>query len=96
MVHCIEVVHHPEVPDFKSIFLLVHIFIVFSLGNKYAINMYTSLCMDKSFHFSQVNTEEWNTWIVHSDGKESACNAGYLGSIPGSGRSPREGNGNPL
>ena len=31
-----------------------------------------------------------------SNGKESACNAGDLGSIPGSGRSPREGNGNPL
>ena len=31
-----------------------------------------------------------------SDGKESACNVGGLGSIPGSGRSPREGNGYPL
>ena len=31
-----------------------------------------------------------------SDGKESASNAGDLGSIPGSGRSPGEGNGNPL
>ena len=31
-----------------------------------------------------------------SDGKASACNAGELGSIPGSGISPREGNGNPL
>ena len=31
-----------------------------------------------------------------SDGKLSACNAGDLGSIPGSGRSPGEGNGNPL
>ena len=31
-----------------------------------------------------------------SDGKESACNPGNLGSIPGSGRSPGEGNGNPL
>ena len=30
------------------------------------------------------------------DGKESACNAGDLGSIPGSGRFPGEGNGNPL
>ena len=29
-------------------------------------------------------------------GKESACNAGDLGSIPGLGRSPGEGNGNPL
>ena len=31
-----------------------------------------------------------------SDGKESACNVGDLGSIPGSGRSPGEGNGSPL
>ena len=31
-----------------------------------------------------------------SDGKESACNAGDLSSIPGLGRSPEEGNGNPL
>ena len=31
-----------------------------------------------------------------SDGKESACNAGDAGSIPGSGRSPGEGNGNPF
>ena len=29
-----------------------------------------------------------------SDGKASACNAGDLGLIPGSGRSPGEGNGN--
>ena len=31
-----------------------------------------------------------------SDGKESACNSGDLGSIPGSGRSPGEGLGYPL
>ena len=31
-----------------------------------------------------------------SDGKASACNAGDPGSIPGLGRSSREGNGNPL
>ena len=31
-----------------------------------------------------------------SDSKESACNVGDLGSIPGSGRSPGEGNGNTL
>ena len=31
-----------------------------------------------------------------SDGKESACNAGDLGSIPGLRRSPGEENGNPL
>ena len=31
-----------------------------------------------------------------SDGKESACNVGGLGSISGLGRSPAEGNGYPL
>jgi len=31
-----------------------------------------------------------------SVGKESACNAGNLDSIPGLGRSPGEGNGYPL
>ena len=31
-----------------------------------------------------------------SHGQESTCNAGDLGLIPGSGRSPGEGNGNPL
>ena len=30
------------------------------------------------------------------DGKESACNVGDLSSTPGTGRSPGEGNGNPL
>ena len=48
----------------------------------------------------------WATWGFNeplneecfpggSEGKASACNAGDLGSIPGSGRSPGEGNGNP-
>ena len=31
-----------------------------------------------------------------SDSKESACNVGDLGSIPGSGRFPGDRNGNPL
>ena len=35
--------------------------------------------------------------VPHSSvGKEPACNAGDLGSIPGLGRSPGEGNGNAL
>ena len=38
------------------------------------------------------------TWgfLGGSDSKASACNVGDLGLIPGSGRSPGEGNGNPL
>ena len=48
----------------------------------------------------------WETWVQSlvwedllsrsSVGTESACNAGDLGSILGSGRSPGEGDGNPL
>ena len=35
-------------------------------------------------------------FLTNSDGKESAYIAGDPGSIPGSGRSPREGDGNPF
>ena len=35
-------------------------------------------------------------FLVGSDSKELACNAGGLGLIPGLGRSPAEGNGYPL
>ena len=38
----------------------------------------------------------FNMTVGGSEGKASACNAGELGSIPGSGSSPGEGNGNPL
>ena len=34
--------------------------------------------------------------VGSSAGKESVCNAGDLGSIPGLGRLPGKGNGNPL
>ena len=37
-----------------------------------------------------------STFPCGSAGKESACNVGDLGSIPWSGRSPGEGNGNPF
>ena len=35
-------------------------------------------------------------YVCGSVGKESACSAGDPGSIPGLGKSPGEGNGNPL
>ena len=38
----------------------------------------------------------WRGFPGFSDGKESACNAGDLGSMPGLGSPPWEGNGNPL
>ena len=39
---------------------------------------------------------ERSDFLGGSDGKASAYNVGYPGSIPGSGRSPGEGNGSPL
>ena len=44
-----------------------------------------------------INTQSVElTFPGGSDGKESACDAGDPGSIAGSGRSPGEGNSNPL
>ena len=40
--------------------------------------------------------QELLSFLHSSVGKSSACNAGDPGLIPGSGRSPGEGNGNPL
>ena len=53
----------------------------------------------KGFHLGQdVSSGYVYLWGFHagSDGKESTCNAGDLGLILGSGRSPGEGNGNAL
>ena len=59
-------------------------------------------CCDSWGH-KELDTTKWLNWTERvqgfpggSDGKESACNVGDLGSIPGSGRSPGEGKGNPL
>ena len=43
-----------------------------------------------------IQMQEGTSLVAQSVGKESACSAGNPGSIPGLGRSPGEGNGNPL
>ena len=48
----------------------------------------------KCLHFSGINI--YIGFPGGSDGKESACNEGDPGLIPGLGRSPGEGNSNPL
>ena len=45
--------------------------------------------------FKEIINVKWD-FAGGSGGKEFACNAGDLGSIPGLGRSPGEGYGNPL
>ena len=59
----------------------------------------------KSFnHYCNIDKSDYiqlDFWSLlgfpgNSNGKASACNEGVLGLIPGSGRSPGEGNGKPL
>ena len=56
------------------------------------ITLPTKVLFSQSYGFSR----EAMGFLVGSEVKVSACNAGDPGSIPGSGRSPGEGNGNPL
>ena len=46
--------------------------------------------------YLMVKTARSGLILSRRDGRESACNAGDLGSIPGLGRCPGEGNGNPF
>ena len=60
-----------------------------------------SITWTKNFQILNLGLEKASSLGINkcphtSVGKESACNAGDLGSIPGLGRSPGEGNGNPL
>ena len=57
----------------------------------YFPNISTNICV-------KIELEECSLWDFpySSVGEESACNSGDLGLIPVSGRSPGEGNGNPL
>ena len=71
-----------------------------SEGNKRADALTTKKEKDSRGIFS---LQLYYLWLYNcqgfpggSEGKASACNAGDPGSIPGSGRSPGEGNGNPL
>ena len=58
-------------------------------GNSYAIKV-KKLRVTYTIHLLSTSQN------LMSVGKASVYNAGDLGSIPGSGRSPGEGNGNPL
>ena len=51
------------------------------------------LCL---YYYSSNNNQHYTSFPGGSVSKESTCIAGDLSSIPGSGRSPGEGNGNPL
>ena len=66
------------------------------IGNsEVSVLYYLSLCHLPLFFFFCISHHIWG-FPGGSDGKASACNVEDPGSIPGSGRSPGEENGNPL
>ena len=71
-----------------------------SLQSKGLSRVFSNTTVQKhQFFVSQLSL--WSNWHIHdfpsgSDGKVTVYNAGDPGSIPGLGRSPGEGNGNPL
>ena len=75
---------------------------VYFIGYEYCYSCFplVSICLEylfPAFHFQSVFVPCFEVGFPGgSDGKASACNAGDPGSIPRLGRSPGEGNGNPL
>ena len=57
------------------------------VGVEGTLNLYISQFLEQDLKYIRPSA---------SAGKESACNAGDLGSLPGLGRSPREGKSYPL
>ena len=58
------------------------------------IKQQSSIMQNHNYFYTNINI--WKDFPGGSDGKESACNVVEQGSIPGSGRSPGEGNGNSI
>ena len=69
---------------------------VLDVWSKYILILFCGKAYRKSFKNNRDLILRTGGFPGGSDVKVSACNAGDLGSIPGWGRSPGEGNGNPL
>ena len=63
-----------------------------------SLNQWTRCPLFREYRTTRINflANPIDSYGLSLVGKESACSAGDLGSIPGSGRSLREGKGNPL
>ena len=104
-------VNHPSVHEgwgyqmVFPVFLTLHVLLQFSkLSLNFLKSLSRALCLakpleDDSLALKLISQLKGTTRIINSgdsDSKVSAYNAGDPGLIPGSGRSPGEGNGNPL
>ena len=74
---------------------LIHLSADGHLGCFHVLPIINSAAMNIGVHVSLSDLVS-STFFMGSVSKESACNMGDLGSFPGSGRSPGEGNGNSL
>ena len=72
-------------------FVVIHTVKSFSEVSEAEVDVFLELSCFFDAHWPDNIRLPW--W--GSDGKESACNVGDLGLIPGLGRSPGEGNGKP-
>ena len=72
-------------------YIYIYVCVCVFICNSHGFISYRSLCSAEI-----TNNPQHISFPGSSDGKMSACNAGDPGSIPESGRSPGEGNGNPL
>ena len=86
----------------KNGFILMYTFLAYLLRTHLNKNTYRTVIV---YILQLLNQSHMRIWysLVHytdflggSDGKASGCHAGDPGSIPGSGRSPGEGNGSSL
>ena len=69
------------------------------MGGKVQKSRYRAMCAQYTIPGFKRRAVEENGLPQWLSSKESTCNAGgtgVMGSVPGSGRSPGEGNGNPL
>ena len=82
-----SVVPYPNSTEFMSMIKLL-----FYISKSFRESCYTAMDNQKMINSSFL----WLDFPGGSEVKASACNAGDLGLVPGSGRSPEEGNSNPL
>ena len=94
------------VSDYKLLVLLLLKFLSLSEGQKLPrTKLYTVMWVKLGGRVTEMKSDDFFVWGPlfcgwgfpgGSEDKASTYNVGDLGSIPGSGRSPGEGNGNPI
>ena len=70
--------------------MITRLFLTGLAGHRGKLQLGLAFCVEKRKYSTPAHS---GGFPGGSDGKESSCNAGHLSSIPGLGRSPREGKG---